>query len=138
MQFQVPQFIKRELKIVGPMTFRQFLYVGGGLLCCFGLYLFLAQKSVILFLISSLMVVSAGLALAFLKIKGRPLTTVIANFFLFSFSQRTYLWKRKVFTPKLIQVERKEPKKIQTRPGPKITEKSKLQNLSSKLEMGIK
>ncbi|MFM2424198.1 MAG: hypothetical protein RLZZ70_589, partial [Candidatus Parcubacteria bacterium] len=31
MQFEVPQFIEIEDKIFGPLTWKQFLYVGGGL-----------------------------------------------------------------------------------------------------------
>jgi len=30
MQFQVPQFIEVEDKIIGPLTFKQFVFVGGG------------------------------------------------------------------------------------------------------------
>ncbi|TSC61742.1 MAG: SsrA-binding protein, partial [Parcubacteria group bacterium Athens0416_74] len=31
MQFQVPQFIEVEDKIVGPLTFKQFVFIAGGL-----------------------------------------------------------------------------------------------------------
>lgn len=30
MQFQVPQFIEVEDKIFGPLTFKQFVYIAGG------------------------------------------------------------------------------------------------------------
>jgi len=137
MQFQVPQFIERELKIVGPLTFKQFLFVGGGGLGCILLYLFLAQKSFFFFILISLLVAVAGLALAFVQVQGRPLPTVIANFSLFIFSVKNYFWKKKVVSPKIIRpVPRKE--EIEKKPALKISEKSQLQSLATKLETGMR
>lgn len=139
MEFQVPQFIQREIKIAGPLTFKQFLFIAGGGLCCFMLYLLLAQKSFFLFIMSSFVIVSTGLALAFVKVHGRPLPNVLAYMFLFSLSKKTYLWKRKAFTPKLIIPKRPKPKKIEPKPSSlKVSEKSQIQNLSTKLETGMR
>ena len=136
MEFQVPQFIQREMKIAGPLTFKQSLFIGGGALGVFVLYLILAQKSFFLFIASSFIIVAAGLALAFIKIQGRSLPTVIANFFLFSISGKTYLWKRKMYTPKIIGIKKPETKEPEKKADLKVAEKSQLQNLSSKLEIG--
>jgi len=138
MQFQVPQFIQRELKVVGPLTFKQSLFLGAGGFGCLVLYLFLAQKSFFLFVVISLLIVTAGLALAFVRIEGIPLPTVIANFFLFSFSRKTYLWKKKAFSPKIIEVKKEKPKEIEEKSSLKMSERSQLQNLSTKLETGMR
>jgi len=139
MQFQVPQFIERELKIVGPLTFKQFLFVGIGGLGCLVLYLFLAQKSFFLFIAVSILIVAAALALAFVTVQGRPLPTVITNFFLFSLSRRTFLWKKGLVSPKIIRPIKIKKKKIEEKkPALKISEKSQLQDLSAQLETGMK
>ena len=38
MQYQLPQFIDIEDKIVGPLTFKQFIYIAGGAGICFIAY----------------------------------------------------------------------------------------------------
>ena len=140
MQFQVPQFIKRELKIVGPLTFKQFLFVAMGFLGCAIFYFFLMQKSAFLFVVLSILILFASIAMAFVKIQGIPLPTVITNFFLFSISKKTYLWKKKTFSPQIIEVK-KEPKqeksKEETILGPSA-DKSQLEDLSTKLETGMR
>ena len=89
MQFQVPQFIEVEDKIFGPLTFRQFIYLGGGL----GL-------SYILFRVLPLLVAfplilgAAGLALAlaFYQYNGRPFIVIMESAFFFVMHPRLYLW----------------------------------------------
>jgi len=138
MQFQVPQGIERELKIVGPLTFKQFLFIGGAGLGCAVLYLFLMQKSFFLFIISSILVVTAGISLAFVKIQGTPLPTALMNLLFFSISKKTFLWKRKVFSPQIIRIQRERPKETKEKGSQiSISEKSQLEDLSSKLETGM-
>jgi hypothetical protein len=137
MEFQVPQFIQREMKVAGPLTFKQSLFIGGGALGVFVLYLILAQRSFFLFAASSFIIVAIGLALAFIKVQGRSLPTVVANFFLFTLSGKTYLWKKRAYTPKVVGVKKPEPKMSEKKAVPRITEKSQLQNLSTKLETGM-
>ena len=43
MRFQVPQFIEVEDKIFGPLTFKQFVYVTGGVGLAVILFLFLPR-----------------------------------------------------------------------------------------------
>jgi hypothetical protein len=42
MQFQVPQFIETEDKIIGPLTLKQFFYVAAAALVSFSLFFVLA------------------------------------------------------------------------------------------------
>jgi hypothetical protein len=88
MQFQVPQFIETEDKIIGPFTLRQFLYIAAATAIAFLLYLVLAFW---LWLIVALVIESAAFALALLKINGRPMT-------IFSAAAFSYIWSPRVYT----------------------------------------
>ena len=74
MEYQVPQFIEVEDKIIGPLTLRQFIYVAGtaGLCIIFFFYL-----NFVFALILALPVIGFGAALAFYKINGKPLIEVL-------------------------------------------------------------
>ncbi len=95
MQFTVPQFIEHETKIVGPLTFKQFAYIGGAGTICFILYFSLGKTNFLLFLLLSLILLVGGSALAFLKIGGKALPSLLANFLKFSASPKIYLWGKK-------------------------------------------
>lgn len=90
MQFQVPQFIQTEDKVVGPFSLRQFAYIGvaGGIT---GLLYFILQTW--LWLILSIIIFGAAISLAFVKIGGRPLSRVIAAAFNFYWKPQTYVWQ---------------------------------------------
>jgi len=138
MQYQVPQFIYRDPKIVGPLTFKQFMYIAGAGLVCFLLYFILAKRSFLLFLFLCLVVVFSSLFLAFGQVGGRSIPTASANFFAYTFSNKLYLWKKKE-TPLTIVMQKtpaEEKKKQGTEfsPSLKIAEKSRLKSLSSEIE----
>lgn len=90
MQFQVPQFIETEDKIVGPLSLRQFFYVCGGVGLAALLY-FILQFWV--WVILAFIIVAATVALAFVKIQGRPLVNVLLSAFNFYWKPQTYIWK---------------------------------------------
>jgi hypothetical protein len=138
MQYQVPQFIYRDPKIVGPLTFKQFIYVAGAGFICFILYFVLAKKSFLLFLFLSLVAVFTSLFLAFGQVGGRSIPTAFANFFSYTFSNKIYLWKKKE-TPLTIVMqktppEEKKEEKPEFSPMLKIAEKSRLRSLSTEIE----
>ena len=90
MQFQVPQFIETEDKIVGPLTLRQFLYLaaaaGLSVILYFSVQLWLwAGFSFFLF--------GIGAGLAFIKVNGQPLVKVLASAAGFYFKPQTYVWQ---------------------------------------------
>ncbi len=91
MQFQVPQFIETEDKIVGPLTLTQFLYIGAGGGICFILFFFLQTALWIFFV---LLVMPAAVSLAFVQINGRPLPIVMLAALGYYWKPRFYIWKR--------------------------------------------
>lgn len=91
MEFIVPKFIERELKIIGPMTLKQFAFLGMAGAICFVIY-YLYRP---FFWPALIILGGGGAALAFLKIGGRPLPVIISNFFKFLFRPKLFVWKRK-------------------------------------------
>lgn len=92
MQYQVPQFIEVEDKIIGPLTFKQFVYLaGGGGLC---LVFFSLLPLYITFLLS-IPVVALSLALAFYKVNGRPFVFMLEHAFGYVVGSKLYLWKQR-------------------------------------------
>jgi len=133
MQFTVPKFIEKEAKIVGPFTFKQFIFVGiaGGI--CLFLYF---TVSIGTFIIFSVFILGIAFSLAFVKIKKIPLPVVIKNFFFFLTEPKIYLWKKKTTPPKIQRkkkqtLEREEEKK----PSPKVAGRSKLRDLATRLKV---
>jgi hypothetical protein len=90
MQYQVPQFIDTEDKVVGPFSLRQFAYVGVAALVSGVCYFFLQTW---LFLIIALVLVGGSLALSFVKINGRPLIKVATAAFYYYWKPQMYVWK---------------------------------------------
>lgn len=90
MQFQVPQFIETEDKIVGPLSLRQFAYVGGAAVIIMFLYFLVATW---LWFILSLIIASAGVSLALIKINGKPLIKLAYSAANFYWRPQIYLWQ---------------------------------------------
>jgi hypothetical protein len=90
MQFQVPQFIDTEDKIVGPLSLRQFAYVGVAAILSAIFYFFV---QVWLWAIASIFFFGAAIALAFVKIEGRPFANVIISALNFYWKPQTYIWQ---------------------------------------------
>jgi len=89
MQFQVPQFIEVEDKIFGPLTFRQFVFIAGGLGICYVLWRLLP------IFVSGPLVIGTGAlaaALAFMQYNGRPFIVAIENGFFYLLRSKLYLW----------------------------------------------
>ena len=131
MEFTVPKFIEKEAKIIGPLTFKQFLC-----LLIPGAVVFLAYYTLPLAIaiLLAIILMGGGIALAFLKIGGRSFPVVMKNFVTFYPSVKLYIWKRKAIPPKIIKKQEiKKEEKKETTFSPKVTE-SKLKNLSSKIE----
>lgn len=90
MQYQVPQFIETEDKIVGPLTIKQFLYLAVGFLASF--LSFFVLKFIVWLLLTILIAVVA-MSFAFIKYNGRSFLTLISSLF-------GYLWKPRVYVRK--------------------------------------
>lgn len=91
MQFQVPQFIDTEAKIVGPLTLKQFLILagaGGVSILCF--YIF----QLWLWLLITAMVGGVAVGIAFIKINGRSLMLLFKSMVRYFMEPKFYLWQR--------------------------------------------
>ena len=132
MQFQVPQNIDMEDKIVGPLTLIQFLYLlSGGIICYL---LFLAFGSSFVFWIITVPVAAVALALAFLKIQDQPLSYFIKAGLIFLNRPKKRIWQRQGIQLQAIQASKKAQKK-QTLVIPKRQiEKSELEKLAQMLD----
>jgi hypothetical protein len=91
MQFQVPQFINIEDKVIGPLTIKQFLY-----LLIAGVIIFIISKILNLFatIILAIPIISIAVALSFIKIGGQPFVVIIKNFLSFLKKPDFYVWKK--------------------------------------------
>ncbi|MEK7608374.1 MAG: PrgI family protein [Patescibacteria group bacterium] len=90
MQFRVPQFLETEDKIVGPLTLRQFLYIGAAFVVISILYALVAMW---LWAIISLFIVILAGALAFGKVNGQPMSKIILAGARFYWKPQTYVWQ---------------------------------------------
>lgn len=89
MQFQVPQFIETEIKIVGPFTLKQFLWVAAGATLLFLDFSVLTGFWAIL--VGIIIAAIAG-AFAFMKIDDMPLLNYVSNALTFSFGPKRYIY----------------------------------------------
>lgn len=131
MRFQVPQFIEVEDKIVGPLTFKQFIYIAGGLGICAVAFLLLPRFLAIL---ASLPVAVFAGALAFYKVNEKPFAEVVEAFFSYTLGGKLYIWKKEDKVPVAKSAEEKKP--LTQVYVPKLSQ-SKLKDLSVALDTDI-
>ena len=110
MQFQVPQFIETEDRIIGPLTLRQFIYVGVGAVISAMLFFILRPW---LWLIVAFVLMAVSVSLAFIKINGRSMSVFAQSAFGYIWSPRIYTLKPKTQEQKVGNVNLK-PTPIQT------------------------
>lgn len=91
MRFEVPQFIEIEDKIFGPFTWRQFIFLGGGV--GFALVLFLTAPFFV-FLFVGFPLGALGVLLAFYQINNRPFAVFLESIFNYFRKGRLYLWRK--------------------------------------------
>jgi len=138
MEFTVPQFIEKEAKIVGPLTFKQSIYIGIGAALSFFLFF---STPIYIFVPLAIIIMGISAGLAFLKIESVPLPAYVKNFFLFLFKPRVYLWKKKNVPPKFFNIEKEaeQPENQDSNEGKisplKISKKSRLNKLSIEIEV---
>jgi hypothetical protein len=90
MEYQVPQFIEVESKIVGPLTLKQFIYVAGAAGLCVVFFVYL---NIVVALLLSGLVVAFAAALAFYKINNKPFITMLEAGFNYYTGSKFFLWK---------------------------------------------
>ena len=91
-QYQIPQFIETEDKIVGPLTLKQALYLAaaGGI----SFMLFFVLQTWLWAIITAILVVLAA-SLAFIKFNGQPLIKIIGLSITFWWQSKLYVWKKR-------------------------------------------
>jgi hypothetical protein len=92
MRFEVPQFIEVEDKIVGPLTWKQFIYLAGG--AGMLIILFLSLPFVLFAIIGVPLGALSGF-LAFHRINNRPFSVFLESFVNYMRKGKLYLWQRK-------------------------------------------
>ncbi|MBI2098258.1 MAG: hypothetical protein HYT49_01160 [Candidatus Wildermuthbacteria bacterium] len=93
-QFQTPQFIEREAKIIGPLTFKRAAYVGVPLMINFVLWFAIAADYFILFVLLAILLEGAGIMLAFGTVEGRTFPQLIVNVLFFMAKPKMFVWER--------------------------------------------
>jgi len=109
MLFNIPQFVDKEDKIVGPLTAKQlgWLFAGGGILLI--LYSFLDFSG---FILAAIPVIGIVGALAFYRPYNQPLISFLFSSVKFVFRPKMYIWDR---LPDIIKIQKKiDTKKIST------------------------
>lgn len=90
MEYQVPQFIDVEDRIIGPLTLKQFIYVaGGGGLCI----VFFSYLPFVFATLLSLPIAGFAAALAFYKVNGKPFIEMLEAGFNYYTGAKLFLWK---------------------------------------------
>lgn len=136
MQYLVPKFIGREPKLVGPLRFKQLLFLGGGGLLIFVLYFFLPRSA---FWITTIIIMIIVASFAFLRPNNRPLSVFVKNIFQYIVGPKTYLWKRKKIALPVATTSEKLSPKIQEEKQKSIlaiAPVSRLSRLKNKLDLG--
>jgi len=129
MRFIVPQFIDVEDKVIGPFSFKQFMYLAGGGGIAFSLYKMLPA---IIAIPLALAVAGLALALTFYKVNGKPFVFVMQAFFAYIVQSKLYLWRPRTTKAKEVKIE--EKKETKTSSIPRLTE-SRLSDLSWSLDV---
>lgn len=100
-QHPVPQNITGfQFKLIGDMTIRQFLYLGGGILLAYVTLQFGFPSIIKWFIAANL--AAAGFAFAFIPIEERPLDRWLTAFFKSIYSPTQFLWKKKATPPEVL------------------------------------
>lgn len=91
MRFQIPQFIETETTIIGPLTWKQFIWVGMGMALMLMFFRFLSG---FLLVFSSIIVIAVFGALAFLRLEGMSLLEYLMNVLKYTTGPKKYIFKK--------------------------------------------
>lgn len=135
-QYQVPQFIDIEDRIIGPLTLKQFLYLAfGGAVLFVTWFIF----KFYIWIIIAFPVTAAALAFAFIKINDRPFVYFFLSFINYHLKPKLYIFStipakletKTLSTPSFV------PQSGTMEGEEKIT-RSKLKELALSLDTGAK
>lgn len=132
MRFEVPQFIDIEDKIFGPLTWRQFLYLGGGV--GMAVVMFFTFPFILFVLFGLPLAILAG-ALSFYPVNNRPFSFFLESIVTYLTGQKLYLWRQK---NKIVHKTLTESPSILNSaksPSPAKRERGGISSLARKLEL---
>lgn len=130
MRFEVPQFIEIEDKIIGPLTWKQFVYLAGGAGI---LVMFYLTLPFIVFVILGLPFGTLAASLAFHRVNNRPFSIFIESFVNYFTKGKLYLWRR----GHVQSVIEKSKPDMDSGPAIEYTNKKSISSLSRKLEFNV-
>lgn len=129
MLFNIPQFIDKEDKIVGPLTAKQlgWMFGAGGVML-----LLWAALDTSAFIVASIPVIALFGALAFYRPNNMSLIAFIFSSVQFFFRPKMYIWKR---VPDIIAAKKASHKKIKAiSHEEKIVNTKKIEEISKLLD----
>lgn len=92
MRFEVPQFIEIEDKIFGPLTWKQFIYMAGGVGLVAVLFFF---TPFIVFIIIGLPIAALTFLLSFYPVNNRPFALFLESAVKYFKGSKLYLWRKR-------------------------------------------
>ncbi|MBI2635078.1 MAG: PrgI family protein [Parcubacteria group bacterium] len=136
-QYQVPQFVDIEDRIIGPLTLKQFLYLAfGGAILFVTWFIF----KFFIWIIIAIPVIAAALAFAFIKINDRPFVYFAIAAVSYFMKPRLYIFKTASKKPEPVILPEKTPESSSApQSGASADEKvtrSKLKELALSLDTG--
>jgi hypothetical protein len=130
-QFQVPQFLDVEDKVIGPLTTKQFLYLLGGFGGGYILWKIIPWKFISIF--PAIAMIVFAFMLAFYRYNNKPLVYVIEASFNYIIRDRLYVWRRR--EKKLdLEVDLSNFKSTRKGVGGPLGGTGKLQNLAFEID----
>jgi hypothetical protein len=93
MQFQVPQFLDVEDKVIGPLTIKQFLYILGATGGAYAIWKIIPWKAASILPAFAFFVL--GMMLAFFRYNNKPFVVLIESWFNYIVHDRLYVWNRR-------------------------------------------
>jgi len=133
MAYIVPKFIEREPKIIGPLTFKQFIFFLAATVIGFFLYYSIGKKNFLLFVLLILPITGFAFALAFGNVAGRPFPVFFKNLLTFLSGPKLFSFKRKIFGPEIFHSKIKRVKEEKEMPSLKPSDKSSLQKIFTEI-----
>ena len=135
MRFEVPQFIEIEDKIVGPLTWKQFVYLAGGLGCLIILYL---KTSLLVFAMIGIPVGTVSILLAFHRVNNRPFSFFLEALLNYVTKNKLYLWRKEreqVVTNTVTNPKEREFVSATHTPNLEFTRKRSINAMARKLDI---
>ena len=93
-QYNIPQFVDSEDKIVGQITLRQFAVLAIGVVI--GGFLWYFKPNIPVFIITIIPVVVASIIFAFIKINGQNFDIFLTNVIIYILKPTLFLWSRDI------------------------------------------